>query len=66
MFWTVAHPLNAFFFLQEPILNVQDLKEIQSEITLIVPDPVTFTNSHDGMEVVSTESFTVPTHRATL
>ncbi|XP_062387619.1 proteasome activator complex subunit 3-like [Sardina pilchardus] len=38
-------------FLKEPILNVQDFKEIQSELNVIVPDPVVFTNSHDGMDV---------------
>ncbi|KAL2101486.1 hypothetical protein ACEWY4_003247 [Coilia grayii] len=38
-------------FLKEPILNVQNLKDIQSEINLIVPDPITFTNSHDGVDV---------------
>lgn len=38
--------------MQEPILNVQNLKDIQSEINLIVPDPISFTNSHDGVDVV--------------
>ncbi|XP_063071594.1 proteasome activator complex subunit 3 [Engraulis encrasicolus] len=40
-------------FLKEPILNVQNLKDIQSEINLIVPDPISFTNSHDGVDVAN-------------
>ncbi|XP_018553984.1 proteasome activator complex subunit 3 [Lates calcarifer] len=38
-------------FLKEPILNVIDLKEIHSEINFKVPDPILFTNSHDGMDM---------------
>ncbi|KAG7459627.1 hypothetical protein MATL_G00212740 [Megalops atlanticus] len=37
-------------FLKEPVFNISDLKEINSEIDLTVPDPVLFTNSHDGLE----------------
>ncbi|KAF3845770.1 hypothetical protein F7725_002848 [Dissostichus mawsoni] len=37
-------------FLREPILNVTDLKEIHSEIKFRVPEPILFTNSHDGMD----------------
>lgn len=43
-------------FIQEPILNVIDLKEIHSEINFKVPDPILFTNSHDGMDMVSLQS----------
>ncbi|KAG7278751.1 hypothetical protein CRUP_008363, partial [Coryphaenoides rupestris] len=35
----------------EPILNVEDLKEIHSEITVRVPEPVLFTNSHHGLDL---------------
>ncbi|XP_023670150.1 proteasome activator complex subunit 3 isoform X1 [Brienomyrus brachyistius] len=38
-------------FLKDPILNIQELKEIHSEINLTVPDPILLTNSHDGLEV---------------
>uniref|UniRef100_G3NQK7 Proteasome activator complex subunit 3 n=1 Tax=Gasterosteus aculeatus aculeatus TaxID=481459 RepID=G3NQK7_GASAC len=37
-------------FLKEPILNVKDLKEIHSEIKFTVPEPILFTNSHDGVD----------------
>lgn len=37
-------------FLKEPILNVTDLKEIHSEIKFKVPEPILFTNSHDGVD----------------
>ncbi|XP_042247691.1 proteasome activator complex subunit 3-like [Thunnus albacares] len=37
-------------FLKEPILNVTDLKEIHSEIKFKVPEPILFTNSHDGLD----------------
>ncbi|XP_049924433.1 proteasome activator complex subunit 3-like isoform X2 [Epinephelus moara] len=37
-------------FLKEPILNVTDLKEIHSEIKFRVPEPIIFTNSHDGVD----------------
>ncbi|KAJ3600664.1 hypothetical protein NHX12_031642 [Muraenolepis orangiensis] len=38
-------------FLKEPILNVEDLKEIHSEITVRVPDPILFTNSHHALDL---------------
>ncbi|XP_056263710.1 proteasome activator complex subunit 3-like [Pseudoliparis swirei] len=38
-------------FLKEPILNVSDLKDIHSEIKFKVPEPVLFTNSHEGGDV---------------
>ncbi|CAL8305320.1 unnamed protein product [Merluccius merluccius] len=38
-------------FLKESILNVEDLKEIHSEITARVPDPILFTNSHHGLDL---------------
>ncbi|KAL3053084.1 proteasome activator complex subunit 3-like isoform X1 [Trematomus bernacchii] len=41
-------------FLREPILNVTDLKEIHSEIKFRVPEPILFTNSHDGMDTQNT------------
>ncbi|XP_071755629.1 proteasome activator complex subunit 3-like isoform X2 [Centroberyx gerrardi] len=37
-------------FLKEPVLNVSDLKEIHSEIKFKVPEPILFTNSHDGLD----------------
>lgn len=40
-------------FIQENILNVSDLKEIHSEIQFQLPDPIRFTNSHDGVDMVS-------------
>ncbi|KAG8446619.1 hypothetical protein GDO86_014174 [Hymenochirus boettgeri] len=36
--------------LKEPMLNVQDLSQIHSEMNLPVPDPIILTNSHDGLE----------------
>ncbi|TNN34089.1 Proteasome activator complex subunit 3 [Liparis tanakae] len=38
-------------FLKEPILNVSDLKDIHSEIQFKVPEPILFTNSHEGGDV---------------
>lgn len=38
-------------FLKEPIFNVEDLKDIHSEINFKVPDPVVITNSHDGLDL---------------
>ncbi|XP_026217295.1 proteasome activator complex subunit 3-like isoform X1 [Anabas testudineus] len=38
-------------FLEENILNVSDLKEIHSEIQFQLPDPIRFTNSHDGVDM---------------
>lgn len=37
-------------FLKEPILNVTELKDIHSEITFKVPDPILFTNCLDGLD----------------
>ncbi|XP_053569284.1 proteasome activator complex subunit 3-like [Bombina bombina] len=37
-------------FLKEPMLNVQDLTLIHSEMNLPVPDPIILTNSHDGLD----------------
>ncbi|KAM7386182.1 hypothetical protein PAMA_009023 [Pampus argenteus] len=37
-------------FVKEPILNVTDLKEIHSEIKFKVPEPILFTNCHDGLD----------------
>ncbi|KAM8724005.1 proteasome activator complex subunit 3-like [Acanthopagrus latus] len=39
------------YFLKEPIFNVADLKEIHSEIKCKVPEPILFTNSHDGIDI---------------
>ncbi|KAG8006746.1 Proteasome activator complex subunit 3 [Nibea albiflora] len=36
---------------KEPIFNVTDLKEIHSEIKCKIPEPIVFTNSHDGMDM---------------
>uniref|UniRef100_A0A8C9VUL5 Proteasome activator complex subunit 3 n=1 Tax=Scleropages formosus TaxID=113540 RepID=A0A8C9VUL5_SCLFO len=41
-------------FLKDPILNIQELKDIHCEINLKVPDPILLTNSHDGLDAVST------------
>uniref|UniRef100_A0A668ALM9 Proteasome activator complex subunit 3 n=1 Tax=Myripristis murdjan TaxID=586833 RepID=A0A668ALM9_9TELE len=40
-------------FLKEPILNVAELKEIHSDITFKIPEPILFTNCHDGLDTVS-------------
>lgn len=37
-------------FLKESVLNIQDLTEIHADINLPVPDPIIFTNSHDGLD----------------
>ncbi|KPP76163.1 proteasome activator complex subunit 3-like, partial [Scleropages formosus] len=37
-------------FLKDPILNIQELKDIHCEINLKVPDPILLTNSHDGLD----------------
>ncbi|MBN3308682.1 PSME3 protein, partial [Amia calva] len=42
-------------FLKDPILNINELKEIHSEINLTVPDPILLTNSHDGLEPQNTK-----------
>ncbi|TKS92319.1 Proteasome activator complex subunit 3 [Collichthys lucidus] len=36
---------------EEPIFNVIDLKEIHSEIKCKIPEPIVFTNSHDGVDM---------------
>ena len=38
--------------LQDPIINITELKEIHSEINLTVPDPILLPNLHDGLEAV--------------
>lgn len=55
LFFCTKAILNPFHvvFIQEPILNVIDLKEIHSEIKFKVPDPILFNNSHDGVDMVS-------------
>ncbi|KAM3864150.1 proteasome activator complex subunit 3-like [Diretmus argenteus] len=40
-------------FLKEPILNVSDLKEIHSDITFKIPDPILLSNSHDGLDTLN-------------
>ncbi|KAG8565916.1 hypothetical protein GDO81_013030 [Engystomops pustulosus] len=40
-------------FLKEPMLNVQDLSQIHSEMDLPVPDPILLSNSHDGIDAPS-------------
>ncbi|CAJ0945008.1 unnamed protein product [Ranitomeya imitator] len=37
-------------FLKEPMLNVQDLSQIHSEMNLPVPEPILLSNSHDGID----------------
>ncbi|XP_077108132.1 proteasome activator complex subunit 3 isoform X2 [Ranitomeya variabilis] len=37
-------------FLKEPMLNVQDLSKIHSEMNLPVPEPILLSNSHDGID----------------
>ncbi|XP_018410782.1 PREDICTED: proteasome activator complex subunit 3 [Nanorana parkeri] len=37
-------------FLKEPMLNIQDLTQIHSEMNLPVPDPILLTNSHDRLD----------------
>lgn len=37
-------------FLKESVLNIQDLTQIHADINLPVPDPIIFTNSHDGLD----------------
>ncbi|XP_034564032.1 proteasome activator complex subunit 3 isoform X1 [Notolabrus celidotus] len=44
------HFLKLHSFLQDPIINISDLKEIHSEINLTVPDPILLSNLHDGLE----------------
>ncbi|XP_056143721.1 proteasome activator complex subunit 3-like [Lampris incognitus] len=38
-------------FLKESILNMTDLKEIHSEIKFKVPEPILFSNCHDGLDM---------------
>ncbi|XP_073428393.1 proteasome activator complex subunit 3 isoform X2 [Dendrobates tinctorius] len=35
---------------KEPMLNVQDLSQIHSEMNLPVPEPILLSNSHDGID----------------
>uniref|UniRef100_A0A3Q4N9E8 Proteasome activator complex subunit 3 n=1 Tax=Neolamprologus brichardi TaxID=32507 RepID=A0A3Q4N9E8_NEOBR len=37
-------------FLKDPSINITELKEIHSDINLPVPDPILFSNLHDGLE----------------
>lgn len=39
-------------FIQDPSINITELKEIHSEINLTVPDPILLPNLHDGLEAV--------------
>lgn len=38
--------------LQDPSINITELKEIHSEINLTVPDPILLSNLHDGLDAV--------------
>lgn len=38
--------------MQEPILNIKELKDIHSEINLSVPDPILLSDIHDGLDAV--------------
>ncbi|XP_017290005.1 proteasome activator complex subunit 3 [Kryptolebias marmoratus] len=38
-------------FLKDPSINITELKDIHSEINLMVPDPILLSNIHDGLEV---------------
>lgn len=40
-------------FIQDPAINIAELKEIHSEINLTVPEPILLSKLHDGVEVVS-------------
>lgn len=46
----VLMPSSLACFFQEPMLNVQDLSQIHSEMNLPVPDPILLSNSHDGID----------------
>uniref|UniRef100_A0A4W3H7Y4 Proteasome activator complex subunit 3 n=1 Tax=Callorhinchus milii TaxID=7868 RepID=A0A4W3H7Y4_CALMI len=37
-------------FLKEPLLNIQDLATIHSDLNLPVPEPIVLSNSHDGLD----------------
>uniref|UniRef100_A0A3B4EVD0 Proteasome activator complex subunit 3 n=1 Tax=Pundamilia nyererei TaxID=303518 RepID=A0A3B4EVD0_9CICH len=37
-------------FLKDPSINITELKEIHSDINLPVPDPILFSNLHDGLD----------------
>lgn len=37
-------------FLKEPALNIKELKEIHSDISLSVPDPILLSDLHDGLD----------------
>lgn len=39
-------------FIQDPAINIAELKDIHSEINLTVPDPILLSNLHDGLEAV--------------
>lgn len=43
---------NVLIFVQDPSINITELKEIHSDINLPVPDPILFSNLHDGLEAV--------------
>lgn len=38
--------------IQDPAINIAELKDIHSEINLTVPDPILLPNLHDGLEAV--------------
>lgn len=39
-------------FIQDPAINITELKEIHSEINLTVPEPILLPNLHDGLQSV--------------
>lgn len=39
-------------FIQDPAINITELKEIHSEINLTVPEPILLSNLHDGLQSV--------------
>lgn len=45
-----------FFSLQDPSINITELKDIHSEINLTVPDPILVPHLHDGLETVRTNA----------
>lgn len=46
----------AVFPLQDPSINISELKDIHSEINLTVPDPILVPHLHDGLETVRTDT----------
>ena len=52
LFCTKVFNIFRVIFIQEPILNLSDLKEIHSEMKLLVAGPMVFINSHDGVDMV--------------